>query len=50
MALSDDHRPDLPQEYQRIIQNGGVVDKYINEEGEKIGLYRIRKYYNISSI
>ena len=43
LALSDDHRPDLPQEYQRIIKNGGVVDKYINEEGEKIGLYRIYK-------
>ena len=29
LALSDDHRPDLPKEYQRIIKNGGIVDKYI---------------------
>ena len=43
LALSDDHRPNLPKEYQRIIKNGGIVDKYINEDGEKIGLYRVYK-------
>ena len=31
--LSIDHTPDLPGEYQRIIQSGGITNKYKYENG-----------------
>ena len=42
--LSIDHRPDNPQELQRILKNGGMVYKYIYKNGVKMGYYRVFKY------
>ena len=39
--LSTDHIPDIPQEYQRIIASGGMVDKFIDQNGIKCGHNRI---------
>ena len=41
--LSEDCKPNLPQEKYRIIKSGGTVEKSENEEGEKIGPYRVWK-------
>ena len=41
--LSNDHKPDLPQELSRILQNGGLVDKLTDEYGNKVGPYRVFK-------
>jgi len=42
--LSNDHRPDLPQELERILSNGGMVDKLTDQEGNKVGPNRVFKY------
>ena len=39
--LSHDHKPDLPQELQRILESGGVVDKLTDEFGNKVGPNRV---------
>jgi len=41
--ISRDHTPDIPEEYQRIISNGGTVGQYIDKNGKKLGLNRIYK-------
>ena len=41
--ISRDHTPEIPQEYERIISNGGTVDQYIDKNGMKLGYYRIYK-------
>ena len=40
-ALSNDCKPDLPQEKYRIIKSGGTVEQSENEKGEKVGPYRV---------
>ena len=42
--LSRDHKPDLPQELERILLNGGRVDKTRDQYGNKIGPYRVFKH------
>ena len=42
--LSIDHKPDLPQEFERIMKSGGEVKKIIKEYRNKIGPNRIFKY------
>ena len=42
-ALSQDHNPEKPLEYQRIINNGGMVDKLMDEFGNKVGNFRVFK-------
>ena len=44
LQLSNDHRPDLPQEFERILKNGGMVDKLTDQEGNKVGPNRVFKY------
>ena len=39
--LSHDHKPDLPNEQERIIKNGGVVDKLNDQLGNKVGPFRV---------
>ena len=41
--LSEDHVPESPQEYQRIINSGGMVDKITDQNGNKIGPFRVYK-------
>ena len=41
--LSIDHTPEIPEEYQRIINNGGTVDQYMDKNGKKLGHKRIYK-------
>ncbi|CAD8139670.1 unnamed protein product [Paramecium octaurelia] len=41
VELSNDHKPDLPSEFKRIISNRGRVEPYITEIGEKIGPARV---------
>ena len=41
--LSHDHLPDLPQELERILKSGGIVEKLIDQFGNKVGPYRIFK-------
>ena len=41
--LSEDHVPESPQEYQRIINSGGMVDKFTDQYGNKIGPFRVYK-------
>jgi serine/threonine protein phosphatase PrpC len=41
--LSYDHKPNLPTEYQRIQENGGMVDQIIDMFGNKIGPPRVFK-------
>ena len=43
VQISNDHTPDIPQEYQRIINKGGRVDKYMDEYGNRSGHNRIYK-------
>ena len=42
--LSHDHKPDLSNELQRILKNGGMVDKLTDQEGNKVGPNRVFKY------
>ena len=42
--LSHDHKPDLPQEMNRIMNNGGMVDKLTDQYGNKVGPNRVFKY------
>ena len=39
--ISNDHKPNLPQEYERILQSGGMVDKLTDQFGCKVGPYRV---------
>lgn len=39
--ISNDHKPNLPQEYERILQSGGIVDKLTDQFGCKVGPYRV---------
>ena len=41
--LSFDHKPNLPNEFQRIQENGGMVDRIIDMFGNKIGPPRVFK-------
>ncbi|CAD8136661.1 unnamed protein product [Paramecium octaurelia] len=41
VELSHDQKPDLPKEEKRIIQNGGRVQAYSDEEGNPIGPARV---------
>ena len=41
--ISNDHKPNLPQEYERILQSGGIVDKLTDQFGCKVGPYRVHK-------
>ncbi|CAD8134734.1 unnamed protein product [Paramecium octaurelia] len=41
VELSNDHKPDLPSKFKRIISNCGRVEPYIAETGEKIGPARV---------
>jgi len=43
-ALSNDHKPELPLEKERIIANGGRVDRF-NDGGELVGPYRVWMKY-----
>ena len=42
-TLSQDDTPNLPAEKIRIINNGGIVNKLIDENGNRIGVYRVFK-------
>ncbi|CAK60686.1 unnamed protein product (macronuclear) [Paramecium tetraurelia] len=41
IELSHDQKPDLPKEQKRILQNGGRVQAYSDEEGNPIGPARV---------
>ena len=41
LPLSRDHKPDDEDEYKRIIEANGRVDKMRGEDGEQIGPYRV---------
>ena len=41
--LTQDDSPEKPYEYQRIINSGGRVDKFVDQFGNKVGAYRIFK-------
>ena len=41
--ISTDHIPELPKEYQRIINKGGMVDRFTDKSGRKHGHNRIYK-------
>lgn len=40
-ALSIDHKPDLDKEKQRIINSGGRVNCFLDEDGTPLGPYRV---------
>ena len=40
-CLSNDLKPTLPLEKQRIIENGGKVEQYIDNNGNAVGPYRV---------
>ncbi len=42
-AISHDHKPDAPQEYQRIINSQGRVESYLDEKGNPMGPKRVWK-------
>ena len=39
--LSRDHKPNDINEKKRILQNGGIVESYINNEGKRVGPERV---------
>lgn len=39
--LSRDHKPDEPDEYERIISRGGRVESYRDEYNNPLGPYRV---------
>ena len=41
VPLSIDYKPEIPEETNRIIMNGGIVRKMKNELGEGVGPYRV---------
>lgn len=41
VALSNDQKPDVPKEERRIIQSGGRVQAYSDEQGNPIGPARV---------
>ena len=41
--LSTDHKPDLPEESERIKSHGGVIEQFKDSEGKKVGPLRIWK-------
>jgi len=40
-ALSRDYKPEIPEETNRILRNGGVVTQIKDENGEGVGPYRV---------
>jgi len=42
-AISHDHKPDKPAEYDRIIRSNGRVESYVDEYGNPIGPNRVWK-------
>jgi hypothetical protein len=41
IGLSDDHKPDRPDEKKRILENDGRVEAFKGSEGEPIGPPRV---------
>lgn len=39
--LSKDHKPDEPGEKKRILERGGRIDTYRDEEGNEMGPFRV---------
>ena len=39
--LSRDHKPNLPEEYARIVRNNGCVRPSTDENGEPVGVERV---------
>ena len=39
--LSMDYKPNLPEEMQRIISNGGIVEQFKGVDGQGVGPYRV---------
>jgi hypothetical protein len=41
IPLSHDHKPENEEEKNRIIDSGGVVEKYMDKDGRFYGPYRV---------
>lgn len=44
-AISHDHKPDIPAEYERIMRSNGRVECYVDEFGNSVGPKRVWKRY-----